>query len=336
MTLNFGRFFGVAALALGLAAAPAVQAQTNLLNVSYDPTRELYQDYNAVFARYWQAKTHQTVTIKQSHGGSGKQARAVIDGLEADVVTLGLPSDITAIQQQGLINADWRSRFPGNATPYFSTVVLVVRKGNPKGIHDFGDLARPGVQIVTPNPKTSAGGRMAYLAAYGWSLTKSHGNDATARGFIGSVYRNVIKLDSGARGATITFTQRAQGDVLIAWENEADLIRQQGHGQYQVIVPSASVFAEPAVAVVDKNVDKHNTRAVATAYLQYLYSPQGQAIAAKHFYRPRNPAVAKRFKTQFPNIPLFTVERLFGGWDNVQKVHFADGGVFDQIYARHR
>ena len=289
-----------------------------------------------MFARYWQAKTHQTVTIRQSHGGSGAQARAVINGLEADVVTLGLPSDITAIQQQGLINADWRSRFPGNATPYFSTVVLVVRKGNPKGIHDFGDLARPGVQIVTPNPKTSAGGRMAYLAAYGWSLTKSRGNDAAARGFIGSVYRNVIKLDSGARGATVTFTQRAQGDVLIAWENEADLIRQQGHGQYQVIIPSASVFAEPAVAVVDKNVDKHNTRAVATAYLQYLYSPQGQAIAAKHFYRPRNPAVAKHYRAQFPNIPLFTVEKLFGGWDNVQKVHFADGGVFDQIYARHR
>ena len=336
MTLKPFRLLTAAALALGLAAAPPVHAQTNLLNVSYDPTRELYQDYNVAFARYWQAKTHQRVNIRQSHGGSGAQARAVINGLEADVVTLGIPSDITAIQQQGLISPDWRNRFPGNATPYFSTVVLVVRRGNPKGIRDFGDLARPGVQIVTPNPKTSSGGRMAYLAAYGWSLTKSHGNDGAARRFIAGVYHNVIKLDSGARGATITFTQRGQGDVLLAWENEADLIRQQGRGQYQIVVPSASIFAEPAVAVVDKNVDRHHTRAAASAYLSYLYTVTGQTIAARHFYRPRLASVARHYRAQFPNIPLFTVEKLFGGFDNVQKVHFGNGGVFDQIYARRR
>ncbi len=322
------------ALLSSCAHRPAGHGALTLLNVSYDPTRELYRDYNAVFAAYWKQKTGQTITIQQSHGGSGAQARAVIDGEEADVVTLGIPTDIDSLAAQGLVSPAWRTRLPGDGVPYYSTVVLVVRRGNPKGIHDFGDLVKPGVQIVTPNPKTSSGGRMAYLAAYGWELTKTHRNDDAARKFIAAVYHNVIKLDSGARGATQTFTKNAQGDVLIAWENEASLIRKQDPGRYEIVDPSVSVFAEPAVSLVDQNVDKHHTRALASAYLRYLYSPEGQAVVARNFYRPRDPAILKRYRAQFPPIPLFTVETLFGGWDAAQKTHFADGGVFDQIYGR--
>ncbi len=324
----------VAVGALGLAGPPVAHAQ-ELLNVSYDPTRELYQDYNQAFAAYWKTKTGQTVTIKQSHGGSGKQAQAVIEGLEADVVTLALSYDVDAIQKAGDIAPGWQTRLPDNSAPYTSTIVLVVRKGNPKGIHDWNDLARPGVQVITANPKTGGGARWNYLAAWGYALKKSHGNQAFARDFVSKIYKNVPVLDSGARGSTNTFVQRGIGDVLIAWENEADLITHQvGRGQYQIVYPSISILAEPSVSVVDKNAAKHHTTAVATAYLQYLYSPQGQAIAARHFYRPRLKAVAKQYAGQFPKIPLFTVDSLFGGWQSAEKTHFDSGGTFDQIYRR--
>ncbi len=324
---------GLAASALAvLMLGVTAHADTTLLNVSYDPTRELYQDYNQAFAQYWKAKTHQNVVIKQSHGGSGKQARAVIDGLEADVVTLGLSYDIDAIQKSGLIAPGWEKRLPYNSTPYTSTIVLLVRKGNPKGIHDWGDLGKPGLAVITPNPKTSSGGRWNYLAAWGYALQKNHGNQAAAKAFVASVYKNVQVLDFGARGSTNTFVQRGIGDVLIAWESDAELALAIGHGQYQIVNPSVSILAEPPVSVVDKNVDKHNTRAAAAAYLQYLYSPAGQAIAAKHFYRPHLASVAKQYAKQFPRIPLFTVETVFGGWKTAQKTHFADGGTFDQIY----
>ena len=326
----------IAALLAGFVFTGPVHAQQTLLNVSYDPTRELYQDYNAAFARYWQGKTHQNVAIQQSHGGSGKQARAIIDGLGADVVTLGIASDIDAIQQHGLIAPGWSHRLPNNSVPYTSTIVFLVRRGNPKGIHDWGDLTRPGVAVVTPNPKSSSGGRWAYLAAYGHALRAAKGNQGVAQAFVRQLYRNVPVLDSGARGSTVTFTQRHVGDVLLAWENEADLIATQlGRGQYDVVRPSESILAEPPVAVVDKNATAHHTQAVAAAYLQWLYSPTGQAIAAKHFYRPRNPQVARQYAGQFPQIRLFTVEKTFGGWDAVQKAHFADGAIFDQIAARH-
>ena len=326
----------IAALLAGFVFTGPVHAQQTLLNVSYDPTRELYQDYNAAFARYWQGKTHQNVAIQQSHGGSGKQARAIIDGLGADVVTLGIASDIDAIQQHGLIAPGWSHRLPNNSVPYTSTIVFLVRRGNPKGIHDWGDLTRPGVAVVTPNPKSSSGGRWAYLAAYGHALRAAKGNQGAAQAFVRQLYRNVPVLDSGARGSTVTFTQRHVGDVLLAWENEADLIATQlGRGQYDVVRPSESILAEPPVAVVDKNATAHHTQAVAAAYLQWLYSPTGQAIAAKHFYRPRNPQVARQYAGQFPQIRLFTVEKTFGGWDAVQKAHFADGAIFDQIAARH-
>lgn len=311
-------------------AAPAV----NLLNVSYDPTRELYADYNAAFARYWQAKTHQSVTVQTSNGGSGKQARSVIDGNEADVVTLALAYDINAIQKAGLIAPGWEKKLPDNSTPYTSTIVFLVRKGNPKNIHDWSDLVRPGVGIVVPNPKSSGGARWAYLAAWGYALKKNHGNQAAALAFVRALYKNVPVLDTGARASTITFVQRHVGDVMLAWENEAYLVEKTlAPGQYQIVEPSVSILAEPPVAVVDKNVDKHHTRAVATAYLKYLYSPEGQTIAARHFYRPRNPAVAKQFAAQFPHIPLFTIQ-LFGGWAKAQQTHFADGGTFDQIYRK--
>jgi len=323
------------AVSVSLLAPAAHAAPVQLLNVSYDPTRELYQDFNAAFVKYWKGKTGQDVTIKQSHGGSSKQARSVVDGLGADVVTLGLPSDVDSIAQAGLTDPAWAKRLPNNSTPYTSTVVLVVRKGNPKGIHDWSDLIKPGVQVITPNPKTSAGGHMAYYAAYAYIAEKSHNNPTAIRQFLGALYKNVPVLDSGARGATTTFVQRGIGDVLIAWENEALLtVNQLGKGQYQVIYPSVSVLAEPSVAVVDKVAGQHGASAVATAYLQYLYSPEGQSIAARHYYRPRNAAVAKQYAAQFPKIKLLTIEQVFGGWGPAQKWQLNSGGVFDQVFHR--
>ena len=311
------------------------KAAATLLNVSYDPTRELYADFNPAFAKYWKSKTGQDVTIKQSHGGSGKQARSVIDGLEADVVTLGIASDVTAIQKAGLIDTGWEGKQANNGTPYTSTVVFLVRKGNPKGIKDWPDLVKPGVSVITPNPKTSSGGRWNYLAAWGYALQKNANDQGKARDFVAGLYKNVPVLDSGARGSTTTFSQRGIGDVLLAWENEADLVvNGKGGDQYQIVDPSVSVLAEPPVAVVDKVVDKHGTRDVATAYLQYLYTEEGQTIAAKHYYRPTLASVVKQYAKQFPQIPLFTVEKVFGPWDQIQKTHFADGGTFDQIYRR--
>ena len=318
---------GAALLAMGASVA----AQT-LLNVSYDPTRELYQDFNAAFVKYWKAKTGQTVAIKQSHGGSGGQARGVIDGLDADVVTLALAYDIDAIAQSGLIAADWQKRLPQNSAPYTSTIVFLVRKGNPKGIKDWGDLLKPGIQVITANPKTSGGARWNYLAAWGYALRQPGGTDAKARQFVTDVYKKVPVLDSGARGSTITFVQRKIGDVLLAWENEAHLALDESPGQVEIVVPSISILAEPPVAVVDKVVDRKKTRAIADAYLQYLYSPEGQEIAARRHYRPRDTTVAARFANSFAKVKLFTIDEVFGGWQKAQKAHFADGGVFDQIY----
>jgi len=321
-----------AIVGVALAALGATVAAQTLLNVSYDPTRELYQDFNAAFVKYWQAKTGQTVAIKQSHGGSGGQARAVIDGLEADVVTLALAYDIDAVAQSGLTAADWQKRLPQNSSPYTSTVVFLVRKGNPKGIKDWGDLSKPGIQIITANPKTSGGARWNYLAAWGYALRQPGGTDDKARQFVTDVYRKVPVLDSGARGSTITFVQRRIGDVLLAWENEAYLALDESPGQLEIVVPSVSILAEPPVAVVDKVVDRKKTRAIAEAYLQYLYSPEGQEIAAKRHYRPRDKNVAAKFANRFAKVKLFTIDEVFGGWQKAQKTHFADGGVFDQIY----
>ena len=330
---KLGVFFVAAGLILTLRARAHAQSLT-ILNVSYDPTRELYQDYNVAFAKYWKAKTGQTVTIEQSHGGSGSQARAVIDGLPADVVTLALAYDIDAIAEKAkLLPENWQSRLPDNSTPYTSTIVFLVRKGNPKHIKDWDDLVKPGVSVITPNPKTSGGARWNFLAAWAYALKQPGGNDAKARDFVTRLYRNVPVLDSGARGSTNTFVERGIGDVLLAWENEAFLaINQLGPGKFQIIVPSQSILAEPPVAVVDENVDRKGTRAVAEAYLQYLYSPEGQEIAAKHYYRPRLASVAKKYAGQFPKLKLITVDQVFGGWQNAQKRFFADGGVFDQIY----
>jgi sulfate/thiosulfate transport system substrate-binding protein len=319
------------AVAIAATLGASVAAQT-LLNVSYDPTRELYQDFNAAFVKYWRAKTGQTVTIKQSHGGSGGQARGVIDGLEADVVTLALAYDVDAVAQSGLIATDWQKRLPQNSSPYTSTVVFLVRKGNPKGIKDWGDLSKPGIQIITANPKTSGGARWNYLAAWGYALRQPGGTDDKARQFVTDVYRKVPVLDSGARGSTITFVQRQIGDVLLAWENEAYLAVQESPGQLDIVVPSVSILAEPPVAVVDKVVDRKKTRAIAEAYLQYLYSPEGQEIAAKRHYRPRDKTVAARFANTFAKVNLFTIDEVFGGWQKAQQTHFADRGVFDQIY----
>jgi sulfate transport system substrate-binding protein len=324
--------------ALGFLAAPARAEKTiELLNVSYDPTRELYRDYNAAFARYWKAKTGDDVVIKQSHGGSGKQARSVIDGLPADVVTLALAADVDALANVAkLIPADWQKRLPDNSAPYTSTIVLLVRKGNQKGIKDWDDLVRPGVSVITPNPKTSGGARWNYLAAWGYALDKFGGDEAKAREFVGALYRNVPVLDSGARGSTTTFVQRGIGDVLISWENEAFLaLKESGGDQFAIVVPSLSILAEPTVAWVDKVVERKGTAAVARAYLEYLYSDEGQDIAGKNFYRPRSPKVAARYAAQFPQIKLITIDDVFGGWTKAQKVHFADGGVFDQIYLPH-
>ena len=325
-------------LALTLAATlvGSAQAQTTLLNVSYDPTRELYQEFNPEFARYWKDKTGETVTIKQSHGGAGKQARAVIDGLEADVVTLALAYDIDAIAEQtGKIPADWQKRLANNSAPYTSTIVFLVRKGNPKGIKDWGDLVKPGVEVVTPNPKTSGGARWNYLAAWGYALRQPGGSEQTAQAFVTELIKHVPVLDSGARGATNTFVQRGIGDVLLAWENEAFLsINELGPDKFEIVVPSVSILAEPPVTVVDGVASKRGTATVAQAYLEYLYSPAGQKLAAKHYYRPVKPEHADPADVaRFPKLALFTIEDL-GGWQAAQKKHFADGGVFDQIYAR--
>src|SRR3954469_20735630 len=307
------------------------QGPITLLNVSYDPTRELYQDVNAAFVAEWKSKNGQVVTINQSHGGSGKQARAVIDGLQADIVTLALAYDIDAIRDTGhLIARDGQARLPQNSTPYTSAIVLLVRKGNPKHIKDWNDLVRPGVSVITPNPKTSGGARWNYLAAWGYALEQSKGDEARARDFVGKLYRNVPVLDSGARGSTTTFVQRGIGDVLVAWENEALLaVEKLGKGDFEIVAPSVSILAEPPVAVVDKVVDRRGTRKVAQAYLEFLYSPEGQEIAAKHYYRPRSEAVRARYAKQFPELRLFTVDEVFGGWAKAQKTHFGDGGVFD-------
>jgi sulfate transport system substrate-binding protein len=320
------------AVGLAFAAGAASAAEVTLLNVSYDPTRELYKVYNEAFAKYWQAKTGDTVTIKQSHGGSGKQARSVIDGLEADVVTLALAYDIDEIAKNGLVSPDWATKFPDRASPYTSTIVFLVRKGNPKNIKDWGDLAKPDIQVITPNPKTSGGARWNYLAAWGYALHQPGGSDETAKKFVADLYHNVPVLDTGARGSTTTFVERGIGDVLLAWENEAFLaIKELGPDKVDIVVPSESILAEPPVAVVDKNVDKHGTRAVAEAYLQFLYTPEGQEIAAKNYYRPQLAEVAQRYAEQFPKVKLFNIDD-FGGWQKAQSEHFADGGVFDQIY----
>ncbi len=321
-----------AGLALAATLVGHAHADTTLLNVSYDPTRELYVAYNNAFADYWKKQTGETVIIQQSHGGSGKQARAVIDGLEADVVTLALAGDIDSIAKTGQIGKDWIDRLPDHSTPYTSTIVFLVRKGNPKKIKDWDDLAKPGISVVTPNPKTSGGARWNYLAAWGYALDKSNGDEAKAKDFVSKIYKNVPVLDSGARGSTVTFTQRGVGDVLISWENEAFLAVKEAGDQYEIIVPSESILAEPPVAVVDANVDRNGHRKIAEAYLKYLYSDEGQDIAANWFYRPRNPAIAAKYAAQFPKLKLFTIDEKFGGWAKAQPTHFADGGVFDQIY----
>jgi sulfate/thiosulfate-binding protein len=320
---------------LATIAGAKLGAQT-LLNVSYDPTRELYQDVNAAFAAQWKARTARVVTIQQSHGGSGKQARAVIDGLDADVVTLALAYDVEAIAQAGLIRPGWQKRLPANASPYTSTIVFLVRKGNPKRIRDWGDLARPGVSVVTPNPKTSGGARWNYLAAWAWALRQPGGSAASAREFVSRVYRNVPVLDTGARGATNSFVQRGIGDVLLAWENEAFLaFRELGRDRVEMVVPTLSILAEPPVAVVDAVVDRKGTRALAQAYLEFLYTPQGQALAAKHYYRPRSKQALAASGVPFAPLVLVSVDEVFGGWAKAHAVHFAEGGSFDQIYERH-
>lgn len=311
-----------------------VLAQKTILNVSYDPTRELYQEFNAAFAKHWQEKTKEAVKIQQSHGGSGKQARSVIDGLEADVVTLALANDINAIAEKAkLLPEDWQKRLALNSTPYTSTIIFLVRKGNPKEIKDWDDLARPGVSVITPNPKTSGGAQWNYLAA--WEFGKRKYGENKEQEFVRSIYKNVPVLDSGARGSTTTFVERGVGDVLISWENEAFLaLKEYGSDKFQIVIPSLSVLAEPPVAVVDKVVDKKGTRQIAEAYLQYLYSEEGQEIAAKHFYRPSDPKIAEKHAGKFPKIELFKIDDAFGGWKSAHKAHFADGGTFDQIYLK--
>ena len=318
---------------LGALAIPAQANEVSLLNVSYDPTRELYQDFNKSFAEHWKKTAGQDVKIKQSHGGAAKQARSVIDGLQADVVTLALSYDIDEIAQRGLIAKDWQKRLPNNSAPYTSTIVLLVRKGNPKNIKEWSDLARPGVSVITPNPKTSGGARYNYLAAWGYALKQPGGNEKSAQELLTKIYKNVPVLDSGARGSTTTFVEREIGDVLITWENEALLaIRELGPDKVQIVVPSLSVLAEPPVTVVDKVVDRRGTRKVAEAYLNYLYSDAGQELAGKHYYRPTNEKIAAKYASQFPKLKLLTVDEIAGGWTKAQKTHFADGGTFDQIY----
>ena len=325
------RFFATALSAAMLTTAAHAAA---LLNVSYDPTRELYRDINAAFALQWKAKTGEVVTIKQSHGGSGSQARAVIDGLDADVVTLALAYDIDAIAKNArLLSANWQQRLPDNSSPYTSTIVFLVRKGNPKHIKNWPDLIKPGVQVITPNPKTSGGARWAYLAAWAHALKAPGGNAAKAQAFVSQLYKHVPVLDTGARGSTTTFVRRRIGDVLLSWENEAYLVLQEeGGDKFEIVYPTSSILAEPPVAMLDKNVERHGTRRLAEAYLKFLYSRQGQEIEAKHFYRPRDPSVLASHARQFPMIPLCTIGTMFGGWQKAQAVHFADGGIFDQIY----
>ena len=328
------RFSALAVLLVLVSAASTASAALSLLNVSYDPTRELYQDFNAAFARHWKEKTGETIAIRQSHGGSGKQARSVIDGLDADVVTLALAYDVDALYERGrLIPKDWQKRLPNNSAPYTSTIVFLVRKGNPKGIKDWDDLVKAGMSVITPNPKTSGGARWNYLAAWGYAL-KHNGNDAEkAKAFVTRLYKNVPVLDTGARGATTTFVERGIGDVAIVWENEAFLaVKELGPDKFQIVVPSLSILAEPPVTLVDKVADRHGTRKLAQAYLEYLYSPEGQDIAGRHYYRPRLETAAAKYAAQFGKVNLFTVDEAFGGWQKAQAVHFADGGIFDQIY----
>jgi sulfate transport system substrate-binding protein len=318
---------------LSLLLAVEVYAQKTLLNVSYDPTRELYKEFNPTFIRHWQGKTGEAISFKQAHGGSGAQARAVIDGLEADVVTLALAGDVDAIANKGLISADWQKRLPQNSAPYTSTIVFLVRKGNPKGIRDWSDLAKPGVSVITPNPKSSGGARWNYLAAWGFELARSNKNEGKAKEFVANIYKNVAVLDAAARGSTTTFVERNIGDVFISWENEAFLaVNELGKDKFEIVAPSVSILAEPSVAVVDKVVDKRGTRAIAQAYLEYLYTPEGQEIAAKHYYRPRLVEIGKKYAKNFAQVKLFTIDEVFGGWTKASKAHFADGGNFDQIY----
>lgn len=309
-------------------------AETTLLNVSYDPTRELYQEFNQAFIKHWQTKTGQKIVINQSHGGAGKQARAVIDGLEADVVTLALAYDIDKIQEKGLINKGWQKRLPHNSAPYTSTIIFLVRKGNPKNIKDWDDLVKPGVSVITPNPKTSGGARWNYLAAWGYALKKFGNSETEAEKFVAQLFKNVPVLDSGARGSTTTFVQRGIGDVFIAWENEAFLaVNELGKDKFEIVVPSLSILAEPPVTIVDKVADKRGTRAVAQGYLEYLYTREGQEIAARHYYRPRLEEIAKKYAGRFPKVKLFTIDEVFGGWHKAQKGHFSDNGSFDKIYS---
>ncbi|KHK58483.1 ABC transporter permease [Ralstonia sp. A12] len=329
----FNAIVRTTAAAIVAGGTVGAHAATTLLNVSYDPTRELYKEINTEFAKKWKAETGEDITLRASHGGSGKQARSVIDGLEADVVTLALGYDIDAIAEKGLTAKDWQKRLPNNASPYTSTIVFLVRKGNPKGIKDWNDLVKPGIAVITPNPKTSGGARWNYLAAWAYALKQPGGSDATAKDFVQKLYKNVPVLDSGARGATTTFTERGIGDVLIAWEDEALLAsRVEGKDKFDVVVPSVSILAEPPVAVVDKVADKKGSRKAAEAYLKFLYTPQGQEIGAKNFYRPTDPTVAKKHESEFPKVRLVTIDDTFGGWQKAQKTHFADGGQFDQLY----
>lgn len=321
---------------LAVTASAGIAKDISLLNVSYDPTREFYQEYNAAFARYWKERSGDNVVVKTSHGGSGKQARAVIDGIDADVVTLALAYDIDAIAERAkLLPRDWQKRLPSNSAPYTSTYIFLVRKGNPKGISDWDDLVKPGVSVVTANPKTSGGARWGYLAAWGYALQQPGGTPEKAEAFVGRLYGNVPVLDSGARGSTVTFAERGIGDVLLAWENEAHLsLKEFGAGRFDIVYPPRSILAEPPVSLVDRNVDKHGTRAPAQAYLEFLYSPQAQELAARHFYRPIDPEVAARYAAQFPKLSLFSIDEVFGGWSKAQAEHFSDGGSFDRIYLR--
>jgi sulfate transport system substrate-binding protein len=337
MQLSLRNLYAIALFGLGVSLLSGEFAKADsvkLLNVSYDPTREFYQDYNAVFAKYWKAKAGDTVEVQQSHGGSGKQARAVIDGLDADVVTLALSYDVDQLYQKAkLISETWQSRLPNNSAPYTSTMIFLVRKGNPQGIKDWDDLAKPGVAVITPNPKTSGGARWNYLAAWGYAI-KKYGSDEKAKDFVKKLYKNAAVLDTGARGSTISFAEREIGDVLITWENEAYLtLKEYGADKYEVVVPSVSILAEPPVTVVDDVARKKGTEKLAAEYLNYLYSKEGQELAAKHYYRPRDADVLAKHAEQFKKLSLFTIDEVFGGWNKVQATHFADGGVFDQIYA---
>jgi sulfate transport system substrate-binding protein len=330
---RFGVVVAVTVALLGGAPGAAAAKEVQLLNASYDPTRELYDAVNLAFAKQWKARTGDDVVVKQSHGGSGKQARAVVDGLEADVVTLALAYDVDAVAKAGLLPVDWQARLPRNASPYTSTIVFLVRKGNPKGIRGWDDLAKPGVAVITPNPKTSGGARWNYLAAWAHALEQKGGDEGKAKEFVRALYKNVPVLDSGARGSTITFVERGIGDVLLTWENEAFLaVEQLGKGQLEIVVPALSILAEPPVAVVEKNAQKHGTREVARAYLDFLYGAEGQDIAARNYYRPRDEKVGARYANRFPKLKLVTIDALFGGWQKAQAKHFADGGIFDQIY----